>query len=188
MRCPFLANRSVLVAAAVVFGAVVRSAGQKYSLKGGENFNGTKPRLDAQLAALAKYGDDEILRDYCNTGDYMCAKGSKPEALERHLDYFDLYNDEAAHWIIDTVLKSNNRSQASVYSSTATSLAATSLTASSSATLASIGSAIASSVLTISSTATAAPASSPTSHASTLNVGLALPVFGLSLVLPFLHL
>lgn len=93
-----------LVVAAAVFGPARRSAGQPYDVKGGEDFNGTMPRSEEQLAGLKQYAS--ILRDYCNNGDYVCAKGSQPEALENHLNYFDLYNEEAAEWIVGTAKKS----------------------------------------------------------------------------------
>ncbi|KAF2111133.1 Alpha/Beta hydrolase protein [Lophiotrema nucula] len=90
------------IAAIAVFGAVRRSANQRYSVKGGASFDGKAPRSSQQLRALNEYAD--ILRDYCNKGDFICAVGSQPESLENHLSYFDLYNEEAAEWIVETAL------------------------------------------------------------------------------------
>ena len=98
---------SFLVAAAVVFGAAVRTAGEPYTatgtekLRGGLDFNGTNPRSEAHLAGLKPYSD--ILRDYCNFGDPVCAVGSKPKDVAQHLNYFQLYVEDAAEWVVDTV-------------------------------------------------------------------------------------
>ncbi|KAH7125625.1 Alpha/Beta hydrolase protein [Dendryphion nanum] len=91
------------IAGALLFGAVKRAKGQSFSLKGGENYSGQFPRNGTQLEALNEYAD--IIRDYCNTGDFLCAYGTEPASLERHLDYFDLYNDEAADWMVKTAKK-----------------------------------------------------------------------------------
>ncbi|KAF2688938.1 carbohydrate esterase family 5 protein [Lentithecium fluviatile CBS 122367] len=88
------------VVAATVFGAVRRSPSQPYSLKGGRNYSGTASRSAAQLAGLAPYAD--ILRDYCNQGDPICAVGSEPVDVARHLDYFELYNEEAKDFVVRT--------------------------------------------------------------------------------------
>ncbi|KAF2876754.1 Alpha/Beta hydrolase protein [Massariosphaeria phaeospora] len=88
------------VVAAIVFGAAVRAASMPYSFKGGKDFNGTSPRSEKALAGLEPYAD--ILRDYCNFGDPVCAPSSQPAKVAQHLNYFDLYNDEAAEWVIDT--------------------------------------------------------------------------------------
>jgi acetylxylan esterase len=86
--------------AAAVFGAVRRSPSQSYSVKGGRNYTGTAPRSSEQLAGLGPYAD--ILRDYCNQGDPICAVGSQPVDVGQHLDYFTFYNGEAADFIVRT--------------------------------------------------------------------------------------
>lgn len=62
------------------------------------DFDGQHARSDDSLAALSEYSN--ILRDYCNVGDGVCAVGSEPESLQNHLNYFDLYNQEAADWVV----------------------------------------------------------------------------------------
>jgi acetylxylan esterase len=121
-----------LVAAAVVFGAAVRTAGRPYTatgtekLKGGSDFNGTSPRSEAHLVGLEPYSD--ILRDYCNFGDPICAVGSKPQDVAQHLNYFKLYVEDAAEWVVDTV-QGNFGSRKNVTVLATTSSAATKATA-----------------------------------------------------------
>jgi acetylxylan esterase len=79
---------------------VRRSPSQSYSVKGGRNYTGIAPRSSEQLAGLKPYA--EILRDYCNNGDPICAVNSTPVDLAQHLNYFKLYNDEAADFIVRT--------------------------------------------------------------------------------------
>jgi hypothetical protein len=95
--------------AATVFGAVVRSKNQKYTVQTskyvdfqGQNprdFDGKAPRSEESLAVLDKYSS--ILRDYCNIGDPVCARDSEPADVARHLNYFDFYSEEAAAWVIE---------------------------------------------------------------------------------------
>ncbi|KAF2703067.1 carbohydrate esterase family 5 protein [Pleomassaria siparia CBS 279.74] len=95
------------IVAAIVFGAAVRTAGQSYTakgrdaLKGGQDFNGTSPRSEEHLAGLNPYAD--ILHDYCNFGDPICAHGSEPMDVAQHLNYFKIYTEEAAKWVVGTV-------------------------------------------------------------------------------------
>lgn len=98
-----------IVVAAIVFGAVVRAKDQNYTVEtskyvdfNGQNprdFNGKSTRSDESLAALDNYSS--ILRDYCNIGDPVCAKDSEPADVARHLNYFDVYAEEAAAWVIE---------------------------------------------------------------------------------------
>ncbi|KAF2640656.1 alpha/beta-hydrolase [Massarina eburnea CBS 473.64] len=87
------------IVAAAIFGAVHRSAHQPYSVQnGGQNYNGSTPRSAAQLSDLAKYKD--VLREYCNVGDPICAPSSPDQAPVNHLNYFEKYNDDAAEFIV----------------------------------------------------------------------------------------
>jgi uncharacterized membrane protein len=69
--------------------------------KGGAPFNtfdgapddGLFPRTSAQVNNMAKYGDR--LRDVCVANDPICAGG---DVVEDHLNYFDLYTNQAAAW------------------------------------------------------------------------------------------
>ncbi|KAF2115964.1 Alpha/Beta hydrolase protein, partial [Lophiotrema nucula] len=98
------------IVAAAVFGAVVRSGGQPYSVKGGAKYNGTSPRTDEHLLGLDQFANDGIIRDYCNNGDFVCARDSTPEDLNQHLNYFDLYTEEAAEWVVNTAQNTTGRS------------------------------------------------------------------------------
>lgn len=87
------------IIAAVIFGAVRRSANQSFTVpNGGQNHNGSAPRLGHLATDLAKY--TPVLREYCNEGDPICAPDSKDIDVEKHLSYFKLYNDEASAWIV----------------------------------------------------------------------------------------
>lgn len=88
----------MIVVAAAIFGAVRRSKGQNYTVKGGKNYNGKSPRSDEELEGLNKWSSK--LREWCNTGDPMCAADSPNQETENHMNYFKLYNDEAAEWIV----------------------------------------------------------------------------------------
>ncbi|KAF2008958.1 carbohydrate esterase family 5 protein [Aaosphaeria arxii CBS 175.79] len=88
------------IVAASVFGAVRRTGGLPFSVKDGKDFDGRHTRSDEQNKGLMEYAD--ILRDYCNHGDYMCAVGSEPSSLEIHLNYFEKYQVEAADWLVKT--------------------------------------------------------------------------------------
>lgn len=105
-----LTINTIPVIAALVFGAVVRSGGQDYTVEApknnefpeGENpkdYDGKHPRLPESLEALEAYSD--VLRDYCNIGDPVCAQGSPGGDIKYHLDYFDKYSGEAAAWVVE---------------------------------------------------------------------------------------
>ncbi|KAF2747142.1 carbohydrate esterase family 5 protein [Sporormia fimetaria CBS 119925] len=95
------------IVAALVFGAVVRAADQEYTvelertLSAGQSareFNGTQTRRPESVEAVNAYAD--ILREYCNAKDPVCAKGGADASVDEHLNYFDLYNGDAAKWTI----------------------------------------------------------------------------------------
>jgi acetylxylan esterase len=88
----------VTVIAAVVYGAVRRSPSESYSIKDGRNYTGTAPRSPEQLAGLDQYAD--ILRDYCNHGDPICAVGSEPVDVGQHMNYFESYDEEVMDFIV----------------------------------------------------------------------------------------
>jgi hypothetical protein len=162
-----------LVAAAVVFGAVVRTAGEPYTasgvekLRGGTNFNGTSPRSEAHLAGLQPYS--EILREYCNFGDPICAVGSVPQDVAQHLNYFKLYVEDAAEWVVETVEGNlESRENVTAPASTSNSASKTKATATAMSAHASKTHAVSSHVEAASShvEAVAATTSSPESSAS----------------------
>jgi acetylxylan esterase len=137
--CSIYMTKVFPVAAAVVFGAVVRTAGEPYTasgvekLRGGTNFNGTSPRSEAHLAGLQPYS--EILREYCNFGDPICAVGSMPQDVAQHLNYFKLYVEDAAEWVVETVEGNlESRENVTVSASTSSSASKTKATATATAT------------------------------------------------------
>lgn len=91
------------IVAAAVFGPTVRSKGENYTVKGGQDFDGTSARTDASNEAIAPYAAKGILKEWCNKGDPICAKGSTPSSVENHLNYFFKYTDEASKWVVKTV-------------------------------------------------------------------------------------
>ncbi|KAF1969481.1 alpha/beta-hydrolase, partial [Bimuria novae-zelandiae CBS 107.79] len=84
--------------AAAAFGAPRRTGNQTYSILDLQDFDGTAVRTPEQLAGLAPYKD--ILREYCNNGDSICAPDSEPTEVKNHLSYFEKYQDEVADWVI----------------------------------------------------------------------------------------
>jgi acetylxylan esterase len=96
------------VAAALVFGPTRRSANQPYTHGGGQISDGSAPRTKEQLAGLQPYADAGILREYCQPGDPICAPNSDNKDMSKHLNYFDIYGDEAAEWVIDLARKAES--------------------------------------------------------------------------------
>ncbi|KAF2021567.1 carbohydrate esterase family 5 protein [Aaosphaeria arxii CBS 175.79] len=94
------ANKVAVIAS---FGPTVRSAGNNYTLKGGENYDGQSKRIDSSNKILDTYAVEGRLRAWCNFGDPICAKGSQPSDVKNHLNYFINYTEEGAQWIIETV-------------------------------------------------------------------------------------
>lgn len=97
-----LRSNTAAVVAAAIFGAVRRTANQPYTVKGGKDYNGTDPRNGTQLDGLNAFADKGLLREWCNIGDPICAVGSSPVDVEQHLNYFKLYDQEAAQWLVRT--------------------------------------------------------------------------------------
>ncbi|KAF1849041.1 carbohydrate esterase family 5 protein [Cucurbitaria berberidis CBS 394.84] len=93
------------VAAALVFGPTRRSAHQSWTVGGGDAFNGSRPRTSEQLSGLQPYADANLLREYCQPGDPICAPDSGKTDMSNHLSYFDKYSDEAAAWVLDLARK-----------------------------------------------------------------------------------
>ena len=166
------ASLTFTVVAAAVFGAAIRTAKQGYSVKGGKDFNGTALRSDEQLTALNQFGDSGVLRDYCNFGDYVCAKGSEPSALENHLNYFKKYNTEAAKWLIKTAFTTAGDNDALANFEAAVSPSASASSAHATATKKAAAKA--------SETSSAVAASSPSSGAVASRSGVFSGVLGLS--------
>lgn len=85
------------IAAALLWGNVMHTANQPYNVLDGADKQ-ANPRSAADLALLNRYAP--ILRDYCAAGDPVCAGGS---VVADHLNYFELYTDEASSWIVSKI-------------------------------------------------------------------------------------
>jgi hypothetical protein len=92
----------IQVAAAAVFGNPHHTPSQPYNIGRGSSFPGNQARTPSQLASLNAYSD--ILADWCNFGDPVCAVGSEPVNITAHWSYYEEYSDVAAKWIVATAL------------------------------------------------------------------------------------
>jgi hypothetical protein len=54
------------------------------------------------LDALSKFSDR--LRDYCHSGDPICAVGSLPVSVDNHLNYFEEHNAEVLAWVVNKAM------------------------------------------------------------------------------------
>ncbi|KAK6842967.1 carbohydrate esterase family 5 protein [Apiospora arundinis] len=82
------------IAAILTFGDVRHTAFQPYNYLDGADKWGLYPRNSQQLANAANYAS--VWRDYCAGDEPICAGGNN---VENHLNYFDLYTDEAAKYV-----------------------------------------------------------------------------------------
>lgn len=82
------------VAAILTFGDVRHTAFQPYNYLDGADKWGLYPRNSQQLANAANYAS--VWRDYCAGDEPICAGGNN---VENHLNYFDLYTNEAAEYV-----------------------------------------------------------------------------------------
>ncbi|KAM5354265.1 hypothetical protein ACJ41O_000915 [Fusarium nematophilum] len=91
------------IIAAMIFGDTRHTADQPFNVLTGADKDGLFPRPGDQLANLAKYGD--VLRNYCVETDPICAQGDE---VETHLNYFDVFTDEAAGWVKERIKAARN--------------------------------------------------------------------------------
>jgi hypothetical protein len=82
------------VKAALLWGDVKHTANQAYNVLDGAS-KGPWGRTGANLARLNAYSS--VLRSYCAAGDPVCAGGNN---VDEHLNYFELYTDEASSWVV----------------------------------------------------------------------------------------
>lgn len=75
----------------------MHTANQPYNVLDGAGLqkNGRSPD---DLARLNRYAD--VLRAYCAAGDPVCADGTN---VAQHLNYFELYTDEASSWVVSKI-------------------------------------------------------------------------------------
>jgi hypothetical protein len=75
----------------------MHTANQPWNVLDGADKQST-PRSGESLARLSRYSS--VLRSYCAAGDPVCAGGN---VVAEHLNYFELYTDEATSWIVSKV-------------------------------------------------------------------------------------
>ncbi|KAI5210453.1 alpha/beta-hydrolase [Aureobasidium subglaciale] len=84
--------------AVLLFGDNRHVANQPYNILSGASVGSTDPRSPDSLARLNKFSG--IMRSYCDGGDPVCASASPgPFDINNHLNYFDIYTDDAAGWV-----------------------------------------------------------------------------------------
>ena len=86
------------VIAILTFGDKRHTAFQPYNIETGANSQGKYPRPADQLAGLSAFGS--VYHDYCVITDPLCALGN---VAATHLNYFDIFSDDAATWVISQV-------------------------------------------------------------------------------------
>ncbi|CAI6332999.1 unnamed protein product [Periconia digitata] len=87
------------IAAALLWGDVRHTANQPYNVLDGAGSE-VYPRTGNDLALINRYSS--VLRSYCAAGDPVCAGG---DVVADHLNYFELYTNDAAAWIVSMVNK-----------------------------------------------------------------------------------
>ncbi|TLS26265.1 hypothetical protein PpBr36_04728 [Pyricularia pennisetigena] len=95
------------IVAALTFGSVRHTPNQPFSFGPGSAFPGVRPRDGDQLKNLKEYEDR--YRDWCNSNDPICAVGSKPVIVANHLNYFEVFAEEAATWLAETAVKNSKQ-------------------------------------------------------------------------------
>ncbi|KAG9199697.1 hypothetical protein G6514_008252 [Epicoccum nigrum] len=85
------------IGAALLWGNVMHTSNQPYNVLDGASLQ-KNPRSADDLARLGRYAP--LLRDYCAAGDPVCAGGS---VVADHLNYFELYTDEASSWVVSKI-------------------------------------------------------------------------------------
>lgn len=85
------------IAAALLWGDVMHTANQPYNVLDGATKQ-KNPRSSGDLARLSRYAP--VLRSYCAAGDPVCAGG---DVVADHLNYFELYTDEASSWVVSKI-------------------------------------------------------------------------------------
>merc|ERR1711939_879972 len=85
------------LAVAMNFGDVQHTGGQSYNVLSGAPYDSNDARTGDRLASMNRFAG--VLRSYCDIADPICAaKGPGPFDIEKHLDYFELYTQDAAVW------------------------------------------------------------------------------------------
>ena len=88
----------VIVSAVLLFGDTRHVGGKPYNYLDGAQWSSWNPRTPEALVQFDQYADR--IRSFCPRSDPVCAaSGPGPFRDEDHLNYFDLYTDEAAGWV-----------------------------------------------------------------------------------------
>lgn len=58
---------------------------------------------------MKPYADANVLREYCQPRDPICAPHTNDTDMSFHLDYFDKYSDEASAWVTELARKAANK-------------------------------------------------------------------------------
>ncbi|KIV92109.1 hypothetical protein PV10_06575 [Exophiala mesophila] len=90
------------VAAAIMMGGPRHTANQTYNIGRGYAFDGVAGRHGQQLSDLHKYED--VVAEWCNEGDPVCAVGSEPVNITAHWSYYDEYSEVASRWVVAIAL------------------------------------------------------------------------------------
>jgi hypothetical protein len=96
---PFNTPAGQAVAAILTFGDVRHTANQPYNYMDGATQWGLFPRNAQQLSNAVNFAG--VWRDYCAKGDPICAGG---KIVDDHLNYFDLYSNEAAAFVHERLI------------------------------------------------------------------------------------
>ncbi|KAI5242005.1 alpha/beta-hydrolase [Aureobasidium subglaciale] len=84
--------------AVLLFGDNRHVANQPYNVLSGASVSCNDPRAPESLARLNKFAG--VMRSYCDGSDPVCAAaGPGPFDVNNHLNYFDIYTDDAAGWV-----------------------------------------------------------------------------------------
>lgn len=78
------------------------TANQTYNIGRGLTFDGVSGRQGQQLSDFHKYED--VIAEWCNAGDPVCAVGSEPINITAHWSYYDEYSEVASRWVVAIAL------------------------------------------------------------------------------------
>lgn len=81
----------------MIFGDTRHNANQSYNWGSGSGIDGFFPRNQTQLSNLQPYAN--IMRNWCDAGDPICAANQTTHDESDHLDYFNVDSQSAASFI-----------------------------------------------------------------------------------------
>lgn len=100
-----------------MFGSVKHTANETYNVGGASNLDGVGARTGEHLEGLRQYAN--ITRDYCNSGDPICAVETEDAEGKNHWNYFEIYTNETADWLASTARKERAKQPANAKESSA---------------------------------------------------------------------